>query len=31
MNAHIQKGYALARKVQSGALPADKWKDVRGQ
>jgi tetratricopeptide (TPR) repeat protein len=31
INAHIQKGYALARKVRGGALPKESWKDVRGQ
>ena len=31
INAHIQKGYALAHKVESGALPKDSWKDVRSQ
>jgi cytochrome c-type biogenesis protein CcmH/NrfG len=31
INAHIQKGYALAHKVESGALPKEAWKDVRGQ
>jgi cytochrome c-type biogenesis protein CcmH/NrfG len=31
INAHIQKGYALAHKVHSGALPEDAWKDVRTQ
>jgi tetratricopeptide (TPR) repeat protein len=31
INAHIQKGYALSRKVQSGALPKESWKDVRIQ
>ncbi|WP_116811085.1 hypothetical protein [Steroidobacter cummioxidans] len=31
INAHLQKGYALARKVQSGALPKESWKDVRSQ
>jgi tetratricopeptide (TPR) repeat protein len=29
VNAHIQKGYALAHKVESGALPKESWKDVR--
>lgn len=29
VNAHIQKGHALAHKVQSGALPKEAWKDVR--
>lgn len=29
INAHIQKGYALARKVQNGELPNESWKDVR--
>ena len=31
INAHIQKGYALAHKVESGALPKESWKDVRIQ
>lgn len=31
IEAHIQKGYALARKVESGALPPESWKDVRTQ
>ncbi|GFE79429.1 hypothetical protein GCM10011487_14290 [Steroidobacter agaridevorans] len=31
INAYLQKGYALARKVQNGALPKESWKDVRGQ
>jgi len=31
VDAHIQKGYALARKVESGALPKEAWKDVRRQ
>jgi tetratricopeptide (TPR) repeat protein len=31
INAHIQKGYALAHKVESGALPKESWKDVRAQ
>jgi tetratricopeptide (TPR) repeat protein len=31
INAHIQKGYALAHKVESGALPQESWKDVRDQ
>ena len=31
INAHIQKGYALARKVESGVLPKESWKDVRQQ
>jgi Flp pilus assembly protein TadD len=31
INAHIQKGYALARQVHSGALPKESWKDVRTQ
>jgi tetratricopeptide (TPR) repeat protein len=31
INAHIQKGYALAHKVGSGALPKESWKDVRRQ
>jgi hypothetical protein len=31
VNAHIQKGYALAHKVESGALPKEAWKDVRKQ
>jgi tetratricopeptide (TPR) repeat protein len=31
INAHIQKGYALAHKVESNALPKESWKDVRIQ
>jgi tetratricopeptide (TPR) repeat protein len=31
IDAYLQKGYALARKVESGALPKESWKDVRGQ
>jgi tetratricopeptide (TPR) repeat protein len=31
INAHIQKGYSLFRKVQTGALPKESWKDVRSQ
>ena len=31
INAHIQKGYALAHKVENGALPKESWKDVRRQ
>ncbi len=31
ISAHIQKGYALFRKVQKGALPKESWKDVRIQ
>ncbi|HEY6643329.1 hypothetical protein [Povalibacter sp.] len=31
INAHLQKGYALANKVESGVLPKESWKDVRGQ
>lgn len=31
INAHIQKGYALAEKVESSALPKESWKDVRSQ
>ena len=31
INAHIQKGYALAHKVRNGALPKESWKDVRAQ
>jgi tetratricopeptide (TPR) repeat protein len=31
INAHIQRGYALGRKVRSGALPKTAWKDVRSQ
>lgn len=31
INAHIQKGYALFHKVESGALPKESWKDVRQQ
>ena len=29
INARIQKGYALGRKVRSGTLPNESWKDVR--
>jgi tetratricopeptide (TPR) repeat protein len=31
INAHIQKGYALAHKVETGVLPKESWKDVRQQ
>jgi tetratricopeptide (TPR) repeat protein len=31
INAHVQKGYALAHKVHRGALPKESWKDVRKQ
>jgi hypothetical protein len=31
LNAHIQKGYAMAHKVESGALPKESWRDVRDQ
>jgi tetratricopeptide (TPR) repeat protein len=31
INAHLQRGYALERKVEKGALPKESWKDVRGQ
>jgi tetratricopeptide (TPR) repeat protein len=31
INAHIQKGYALAHKAESGALPKESWTDVRNQ
>lgn len=31
INAHIQKGYALAHKVESGDLPVESWKEVRQQ
>jgi hypothetical protein len=31
INAHLQKGYALARKTERGALPAEFWRDVRAQ
>lgn len=31
VNAHIQKGYALSHKVESGALPKEAWKDARIQ
>lgn len=31
IDAHLQKGYALARKAQTGAQPATTWKDVRAQ
>lgn len=30
INAYLQKGYALKRKVQNAKLPAAAWKDVRG-
>ena len=29
MNAYVQKGWALERKVQTGGLPKEAWKDVR--
>jgi tetratricopeptide (TPR) repeat protein len=29
MNAYVQKGWAMERKVQSGKLPKEAWKDVR--
>jgi tetratricopeptide (TPR) repeat protein len=31
IDAHIHKGYALERKVESGALPKASWKEVRAQ
>lgn len=31
INSQIQKGYALARKVETGVLPKESWKDVRQQ
>jgi tetratricopeptide (TPR) repeat protein len=31
INAHIQKGYAMFRQAESGALPKESWKDVRRQ
>lgn len=31
VEAHIQKGYALSHKVESGALPQEAWRDVRRQ
>ncbi|MDY6944693.1 MAG: hypothetical protein SXG53_03150 [Pseudomonadota bacterium] len=31
INAHLQRGYALERKVEKGELPRQAWKDVRGQ
>lgn len=31
INAHIQKGYALSHKVESGVLPKESWKEVRSQ
>lgn len=31
VNAYIQKGYALARKIENGALPRESWKDVRAE
>jgi tetratricopeptide (TPR) repeat protein len=31
LTAHIQKGYAMAHKVESGALPKESWRDVREQ
>lgn len=31
INAHIQKGYALEHKIETGASPAESWKDVRRQ
>jgi tetratricopeptide (TPR) repeat protein len=31
VDAFIQKGYALSRKIKDGALPKDAWKDVRMQ
>jgi tetratricopeptide (TPR) repeat protein len=31
INAHIQKGYALAHKAQTGASPKESWADARKQ
>jgi tetratricopeptide (TPR) repeat protein len=31
INAHLQRAYALERKVESGALPKESWRDVRTQ
>jgi tetratricopeptide (TPR) repeat protein len=31
INAHLQRGYALERKVVNGALPKETWKEVRAQ
>ncbi len=31
IDAHIQKGYALYRKVKNGDLPKESWKEVRSQ
>lgn len=31
IDAHIQKGFALYRKVKSGTLPKESWQEVRGQ
>jgi tetratricopeptide (TPR) repeat protein len=31
INAHIQKGYALFAKAQSGASPPESWREVRAQ
>ena len=31
IRAHIQKGYALGRKVRGGVLPNEAWKDVRAE
>jgi tetratricopeptide (TPR) repeat protein len=31
INAHIQKGYALAHKAETGAAPKESWADVRRQ
>jgi cytochrome c-type biogenesis protein CcmH/NrfG len=31
INAHLQRGYGLERKVEKGALPKEAWKDVRSQ
>lgn len=31
INAHLQRGYALEHKVETGALPKESWKDVRMQ
>ncbi len=31
INAHLQKAYALERKVVNGAMPKESWKEVRNQ
>lgn len=31
INAYLQKGYALERKLEAGQLPKEAWKDVRAQ